>query len=451
MDVPTRYAAITASTIERHPAWARLTGDQQLVLRVVSRVLPFRVNDYVLTALIDWDRVPDDPIFQLTFPQRGMLSGDQFAMVEHALKARDKDRLDAVVAGIRSELNPHPAGQRTMNVPMLDGEPVEGLQHKYPETVLYFPAAGQTCHAYCTFCFRWPQFVGDASQRFSSRHDDRLRDYLRAHHEVTDLLVTGGDPMVMGTAALERLIDPILRDPDLSHVSTIRFGTKSLAYWPARFTLDQDADGLLRLFERIVASGRALSIQAHASHPVELEPEIAREAIRRIRATGATIRMQSPCIRHVNDDPSVWATLWGTAVRLGCIPYYMFVERDTGARRYFELTLARCHEIFRTAYSSVSGLSRTVRGPSMSATPGKVHVLGRQQVFGLDVFVLEYLQCRRPELVRKPFLARFDPWATWFDQLRPATAADEPFFPQHWPDWPGSGGDVVPLTVGGAS
>jgi hypothetical protein len=85
----------------------------------------------------------------------------------------------------------------------------------------------------------------------------------------------------------------------------------------------------------------------------------------------------------------------------------------------------------------------------MSATPGKVHVLGRQQAFGLDVFVLEYLQCRRPELVRRRFFARFDPWATWFDQLRPATSADEPFFPQHWPGWSGTGGGVVPLTVGG--
>lgn len=65
------------------------------------------------------------------------------------------------------------------------------------------------------------------------------------------------------------------------------------------------------------------------------------------------IRLQGPCIRHVNDDPGTWRTLWNEAVRLCCMPYCMFVERDTGARRYFELPLARCHQIFRDACSGL--------------------------------------------------------------------------------------------------
>lgn len=321
----------------------------------------------------------------------------------------------------------------TLNVPLVDGVPFHGAQHKYAETLLFFPAAGQTCHAYCTFCFRWPQFVGTDAQRFRAKDHELLAQYLRSHPEVTDLLLTGGDPMVMRTSVLERYLDPILEDPELAHVQTIRIGTKALAYWPQRFTSDDDSDALMRLFDRIVASGRTLSIQAHASHPIEFAPAIAREAIRRIRATGALIRLQSPCIRHVNDDPGIWRELWTTGVRLGCIPYYFFVERDTGAKRYFELPLVRCHEIFRDAYSKVSGLARTVRGPSMSATPGKVHILGRNTVDGADVFTLQYLQCRRPELVRRPFFAKFDEKATWFDQLAPASESDAPFFPRNWP------------------
>jgi hypothetical protein len=109
------------------------------------------------------------------------------------------------------------------------------------------------------------------------------------------------------------------------------------------------------------------------------------------------------------------------------IPYYMFVERDTGPQDYFAVPLARGHEIFRDAYQSVSGLCRTVRGPSMSATPGKVCVDGVADVSGEKVFVLHLIQARRPELVGQPFFARFDPSATWLSDLEPAFAARFPF------------------------
>lgn len=427
-----RFRAITLANVQKHALWSRLEPQLREAVEVVGRVLPFRTNEYVVRELVEWDRVPEDPIFQLTFPQRGMLEPGAYEEVRSLLAAGDKDALDAAVRRIRADLNPHPAGQMTDNVPTLDGEPVRGLQHKYRETVLFFPAQGQTCHAYCTFCFRWPQFVGADEERFRSDDVDRLRAYLARHEEVTDLLVTGGDPLVMSTRVLARYIDGILDDPALEHVRTIRIGTKSVAYWPQRFVSDADADELLGLFERVVASGRTLAIMGHYSHPRELESPVAEQAVRRIRGTGANIRMQSPVVRHVNDRPEIWRDLWARGVRLGCVPYYMFVERDTGARRHFEMPLARCLEIFRAAYAQVSGLGRTVRGPSMSAHPGKVHLLGMRDVGGRPAFILEYLQCRRPELVRRPFFARFDPDATWFDRLEPLGEDDRPFFPRWW-------------------
>jgi L-lysine 2,3-aminomutase len=221
-----------------------------------------------------------------------------------------------------------------------------------------------------------------------------------------------------------------LLDCELDHVQNIRIGTKSVAYWPQRFVTDRDADDLLKLFKRIVRRGRHLAIMGHYSHPIELSTTASRRAIERIRSTGAEIRMQSPIVRHVNDDADVWTELWKTGVRLGCVPYYMFVERDTGARDYFELPLARCWEIFRDAYNRISGLGRTVRGPSMSARPGKVHILGVTDYGTQDVFVLQYLQARNPALVRRPFFAKFDPDATWFTQLKPAAEQDCEFFPQ---------------------
>ena len=151
-------------------------------------------------------------------------------------------------------------------------------------------------------------------------------------------------------------------------------------------------------------------------------------AIRRIRSTGVEIRMQAPLVRRVNDRASTWARMWREGVKLGLIPYYMFVERDTGPKNYFEVPLARAYQIFREAYQHVSGLARTVRGPSMSATQGKVKVSGVQTVAGEKVFLLEFLQARNPLWVKRPFFARFDPRATWFDQLRPAFGEDHFFF-----------------------
>jgi L-lysine 2,3-aminomutase len=161
-----RYEPITAANIQRHPVWERLDSEMRHAVQVVSEVLPFRANSYVVDNLIDWSRVPEDPIFQLTFPQRGMLEPEAFSVVERALEQGDRSRLHAVVGAIRESLNPHPAGQATLNVALVDGRPFHGAQHKYRETLLFFPAAGQTCHAYCTFCFRWPQFVSGDGVKF---------------------------------------------------------------------------------------------------------------------------------------------------------------------------------------------------------------------------------------------------------------------------------------------
>jgi hypothetical protein len=130
----------------------------------------------------------------------------------------------------------------------------------------------------------------------------------------------------------------------------------------------------------------------------------------------------------VNDDAGVWSRMWSEQVRLGAVPYYMFVERDTGPRDYFSVPLERGWRIFRDAYASISGLARTVRGPSMSATPGKVVVDGITTIAGEEVFALRFLQARRPEWVGRPFFASVDPDATWLDQLRPAFGEAEFFF-----------------------
>lgn len=429
---PMPFKVYTASQLDDIRPLRRLDAEDRFAMRVVAQVLPFRVNQYVIEQLIDWERVPDDPVFQLTFPQRGMLSAEHFERVATLLRAHaDRETLRAAVRAIHAELNPHPAEQRTLNVPHLKNRALAGMQHKYRETVLFFPSEGQTCHSYCTFCFRWPQFVRERELRIASREGERLWAYLRTHLEVTDLLVTGGDPMVMKTSHLAAYLEP-LTGPEFDHVQTIRIGSKALTYWPYRFLTDSDADDLLRLFERLVAAGKHVAFMAHFNHWREMDSAAAHAAIARLQSTGAVIRTQAPLLQHINAEPSVWRRMWREQVRLGMVPYYMFVVRDTGARRYFELPLARAWEIYQAAFQRVSGLGRTVRGPSMSCGPGKVEVQGIADVRGERVFVLRFIQGRNPDWVDRPFFARFDPHATWMDELRPAFGDDRFFFEEEF-------------------
>ena len=422
------YRPVNLKNLADTPQWQNLSPAQQQGIRTVAQVYPFRTNRYIMDELIDWDAVPDDPIFRLTFPQPEMLSPRELSRLSDALTGGDQRALRREVAEIRRSLNPHPAGQLTHNQAVLDGKPLPGLQHKYEQTVLFFPSQAQTCHAFCTFCFRWAQFVGMPDLKIASKEVEHLIAYLRVHPEVNDVLITGGDPMFMGAGALARCLEPLL-EPGLEHVRDIRIGTKSVSYWPMRYFSDPDADEVLRLFERVVKAGKHLALMAHFDHPRELTSPAARRALKRIRATGAVVRVQAPLLHHINDDWRPWAELWREAVAMGAVPYYMFVARDTGAQEYFKVTLHRAWRIFRKAVGQVSGLARTVRGPSMSAHPGKVRILGLSKLAGRKVFVLDYLQARQPELVGRPFFARFDPEAIWFDDLQPASPDDEPFFP----------------------
>jgi KamA family protein len=418
----------TRRNLHQIPQLKRLPESELTVMKALATVFPFRVNQYVLDQLIDWSNLPEDPIFQLTFPQPGMLGRSDLERMAFLIKSgASEDEIKAETLEIQDTLNPHPAGQMDLNVPKHNGKPLLGVQHKYPETVLFFPAAGQTCHSYCTYCFRWAQFVGIDELKFAARQAESLVEYLKEHTEVTSILFTGGDPMIMKSAVLRRYVEPLL-DPSLDHIRSIRFGTKAPAYWPYRFVTDPDADDLLRLFDDIRKAHRHVAIMAHYSHYREIETPIAQAAVRRMRDAGAAVRCQAPLIRHVNDDPDVWARMWRRQVRLGAIPYYMFVERDTGAKNYFEVPLARAFEIFNTAYRQVSGLARTVRGPSMSATPGKVLVVGVAEVHDEMVFVLKFLQGRDPNWVGRPFFARFDPEATWLSDLQPAFGEEKFFF-----------------------
>ena len=265
------YKAYMLHNYKALPQIANLPDELIEAIDVVGSVLPFKTNNYVVENLIDWNKAPNDPIFTLTFPRKEMLRSHHYEKIKKVVKGgASKSEIKIAADEIRRELNPHPAGQLDHNVPQMDGEKVFGMQHKYRETVLFFPGQGQTCHADCTFCFRWPQFVGMDELKFASKQAEHLTEYISKNDSVTDVLFTGGDPLIMKTKILEAYIRPLL-ESNIKNLKHIRIGTKALAYWPFRFLTDDDSDDLLTLFSDVKKAGKHLAFMAHFNHPAELK------------------------------------------------------------------------------------------------------------------------------------------------------------------------------------
>jgi KamA family protein len=427
-----KYKAFNSRNTHNIPQLRHLNDEQKHAIDVVSRVLPFKTNNYVVDELIDWDNFETDPMFILNFPQKEMIPEKSFKILSELISSNaPKEEIKGLVEEVRKKMNPHPAGQIEHNVPMLKGEKLQGIQHKYRETALFFPSQGQTCHAYCTFCFRWPQFSGDQDMKFSMKQTDLLIEFLKQNPEITDILITGGDPMIMKASILSTYINGIL-DANLPQIKTIRIGTKSLSFWPYRYLTDDDSQEILDLFKKVSDSGIHLAIMAHFNHHRELETEAVAKAVNKIRQTGAQIRTQSPVLNHINASPEIWSQMWRKQVDMGMVPYYMFIARDTGAQSYFGVELQSALEIFQSAYQNVSGICRTVRGPSMSSGPGKIHIVGTAEIKGEKVYVLNFIQGRLSEWVGQPFFAKFDASALWLDDLMPAFEEKEFFYEKEY-------------------
>jgi len=389
---------------------------------IVAKVLPFKTNNYIVDYLIDWRNYEEDPIYLLTFPNKKMLRPEHFDRVKWALKKNlPQEELTSVINNIRLELNPHPANQAS-NVPELEGEKLKGSQHKYRDIILFFPSEGQSCHAHCTFCFRWPQFVKDLDLQFSMREIDLLIQYIVKNPHINEVLFTGGDPLIMNPRTIKRYIDKIF-EARIPNLKTIRFGTKSLTFWPFTFLpeFNEEAEEMLSLFRSIVEKGYHLAFMAHFNHPNEMSNSVVQRAIRNIQETGAVIRTQAPLLRTINDEGRIWSDLWKKQVSLGMIPYYMFVERQTGPYDYFSIPLARVYSIYQDAVRHSASFAKTVTAPVMSARQGKVQILGTMDNPQEDekYFILQYVRHRDYTKTFKPFLMHHDTTSTWVDQLEP--------------------------------
>ncbi|MDI9311419.1 MAG: lysine 2,3-aminomutase [Limnohabitans sp.] len=372
--------------------YEQLPEKEKQTFDILTRVFHFKANNYVLENLIDWKKVPNDPIYKLLFPQKEMLPAHDYALLQElVIRDINKEQLETFIKRVQQKMQPTIIHCKS-SIPHLNNVPIKGMYSNFGTIVSLFPdPMVKTCHSYCSYCFRWNMFGNTETQHSASYHDPMTPiPWLLEHPEISDVLFTGADPLVLPTSVLKKYIDPIL---EIDSVKVIRISSKSLAWWPYRFTTDKDAQALLQLFVYIQSRGKHLNFCAHFTHPKELENEVVKTAIKNIRATGTVIRCQGPLVKNINDQPEIWSTLWNQQIALGLIPYYMFIEADHHPESCFRIPLAKALSIFQEAQKTTTGLARTVRGPVFMNDLNRVLLDGITEINEEKYFVLKSLQC----------------------------------------------------------
>jgi len=311
----------------------QLSEGQQTELKKIADRFPFRCNDYYL-SLINWDN-PNDPIRQIIIP--------------HTQELDEWGRLD-------------PSDEKSYTI-------LPGMEHKYNSTVLLL--VSNVCDGICRYCFRKRLFKGS--------HEDLLRDlpaaieYIKEHTEITNVLLTGGDPLVLKTSKLENIISKLR---EIGHVQIIRIGTRVPVFNPYRILDDHD---LVRMIDTYSTAAKKIYIMTHFDHPRELT-EVAIKGLGLLEKCGAVLTNQMPLIRGVNDDPDVLAELLARLSFVGVVPYYIFQCRPALGNRAYTVPIEEGYAIFEQAKGLVSGLAKRARFVMSHAT-GKIEVVGLSKEF----------------------------------------------------------------------
>ncbi len=323
-------------------------------------------------SLIDWDN-PGDPLRRLIIPHPGELI--------------EWGRLDA-------------SNEKDYTV-------LPGLQHKYNSTALLLVSSA--CAGQCRYCFRQRIFLRQG--RHTVANFPAAFDYIREHNEINNILLTGGDPLLLST---ERLDGIIARLREIPHVRVIRIGSKVPAFAPGRITGDP---ALMEMIRRHSRAGASIHVMCHFCHPGELADE-ARRAIRVLQEAGAVLCNQCPLIRGVNDDPAALGGLFNELSYLGVAPYYVFQCRPAAGNRIYAVPVEEGYDIFEQARAMGSGLAKRARFV-MSHASGKVEVAAKT---GRRV-VMKYCRAARDKDSSRVFICRRNPKACWLDDYEEAACS----------------------------
>ena len=340
-----------------------LSTIERIELQEVCRRFPFRANEYYL-SLIDWDD-PDDPIRRIIIPDKGEL--EQWGW------------LDASNEKIYTR--------------------VHGLEHKYEHIAVLL--VNDVCGSYCRFCFR--------KRLFMNLNDEVERDitealnYIREHKELNNVLLTGGDPLLISTGRLEKIIRQLR---EIDHVKILRIGSKIPAFNPYRILNDPS---LLEMFNKYSKPEKKIYMMVHFNHPRELT-EASTQAMHLIQKTGVVTMNQTPVIHGVNDSPGVLADLFDNLSFIGVRPYYVFQCRPTQGNRYLAVPVERAYEIHEQAKMRCSGLAKSTRFV-MSHTLGKIEIIGMTET----IIIFKHHRYAVPGEKARIAIFKRNPEAYWFD------------------------------------
>jgi KamA family protein len=354
----------------------QLSDQERAMVKQVSKKFAFRVNDYYL-GLIDWND-PDDPIRKLVIPDERELKewGKLDASDEHAITV------------------------------------APGVQHKYGTTTLLL--VNEVCGAYCRYCFRKRLFMND--------NDEVTYDitpgleYIRSHPEVNNVLLTGGDPMILQTPKLRDIFEQLHA---IDHLRIIRIGTKMPAFNPFRFINDPE---LLELIAEYSKPGRRIHFMCHFDHPRELTEEC-REGLRLIQQAGAIMVNQNPIIRGISDDPDVMSELWNELSYMGVPQYYVFQGRPTSGNEPYEVPIVESYFKIEEAKKKCSGLAKRLKY-CMSHDSGKVEIMGVDHKH----IYLKYHRAKYERDEQRMIVCYRNDDAYWLDQLKPLEGYENEYY-----------------------
>ncbi len=344
-----------------------LSKEEKEKIKKVSEFFPMKLTEHY-ASLIDWTN-PEDPLRKIAVPFEEEL--EEWGYLD-------------------------PSNEKKYTV-------APGLQHKYRDTALFLIAP--TCVGFCRFCFRKRLFIKE--KNISGR--DFLIDlegafkYIEEHKEINNVLLTGGDPLVLPT---EKLREVIKRLREIEHVKIIRIGTKTLAYYPQRVTEDPE---LIRTIEEFSLSDRRIYIMNDFNHPREISGETLK-AVDMLLKAGAVLTNQTPLLRGVNDNPETLRELFEKLSFIGIPPYYVFINRPVRGNKAFAVPVEEALSIFEQAKVGVSGLAERAK-LVMSHATGKIEVVGMDD----EHIYFKYHRAADPENAGKFMVYKRNPNAYWFD------------------------------------
>lgn len=326
----------------------------------------FYSNEYYL-SLIDWDD-PNDPIRKIIIPSTGEIENG--------------GKLD-------------PSNEKRFTK-------AKGLEHKYGPTALLM--ASRACGGVCRFCFRKRIFMKDNNEAIPDFAS--ALEYLRTHKEITNVLISGGDPLVLPTTLLKNLLSQIYR---IEHIKYVRIGTKIPVYNPYRILEDLLLGDLVRSFSR---QSRKLYFITDINHPRELTPQ-AISALNLLISNGGILSNQTPLLRGVNDHPDILVELFNRLASIGVPPYYVFQCRPTVGNRSFQVPIEEGYRIFEEAKARLSGLAKRSRF-IMSHETGKLEVAAMTD----ENIIFKYHNAAQMEDHSRVLVFKRDPEACWLDDYQ---------------------------------